>query len=78
MMEFQQTINLAIGIAASVMGWFLRELWAAVKELKADLSKMREAIPADYVPRNELERMFDKIDHKLDKLFEKLDHKVDR
>ena len=34
-MEYQQLLNVILGVAMSVIGWFARELWAAVKELKA-------------------------------------------
>ena len=39
-MENQHLINMFLGIGMTVVGWFARELWAAVKELKADLAKL--------------------------------------
>ena len=46
-MEMQNIIDLALGGVMVVIGWFARELWAAVKELKADLSKLREDLPKE-------------------------------
>ena len=39
-MENQHLINALVGVGMSVLGWFARELWSAVKELKADLAKL--------------------------------------
>ena len=47
-MELQQLINVILGATMSVVGWFARELWSAVKELKYDLSKMREDLPQEF------------------------------
>jgi hypothetical protein len=52
-MENQQFINVFFGIGMTVVGWFARELWAAVKELKVDLAKLREDLPKDYVAKDD-------------------------
>ena len=52
-MESQHLINTALGLGFSVLGWFARELWSAVKELKADLSKLREDLPKTYVAKDD-------------------------
>ena len=44
-MEYQSLINTGAGIAFTVTGWFAREMWTAVKELKSDLAKLREELP---------------------------------
>jgi hypothetical protein len=77
-MNSQDLINLAFGAAASVLGWFARELWAAVKELKADLSKLREELPKVYVTRDDFKDDIREIKDMLTKLFDKLDHKADK
>ena len=43
-MENQQFINLFFGVGLTVTGWFARELWAAVKDLKTDLAKQKNLI----------------------------------
>ena len=77
-MNSQDLINLAFGAAASVLGWFARELWAAVKELKAELSKLREELPKVYVTRDDFKDDVREIKEMLTKLFDKLDHKADK
>lgn len=77
-MEYQQTINFAIGSGFAIIGWFARELWSAVKELKADLSKMREDLPVKYVQKDDYREDIREVKHLLAKIFEKLDDKVDK
>jgi hypothetical protein len=77
-MENQQFINLFFGVGLTVMGWFARELWAAVKELKADLAKLREDLPKDYVSRDDYKDDIRDIKGMLAKIFEKLENKADK
>jgi hypothetical protein len=77
-MESQQVINMFLGIGMTVMGWFARELWAAVKELKADLAKLREDLPKDYVARDDYREDIREVKALLAKIFEKLEGKADR
>jgi hypothetical protein len=77
-MENQQVINMFLGVGMTVVGWFARELWAAVKELKADLAKLREDLPKDYVSRDDYKDDIRDIKGMLAKIFEKLENKADK
>jgi len=77
-MENQHLINALVGIGMSVLGWFARELWSAVKELKADLAKLREDLPKDYVIRSDYREDIRDIKAMLAKIFEKLEAKADK
>lgn len=77
-MESQQFINLFLGIGLTVMGWFARELWAAVKELKVDLAKLRENLPKDYIAKDDYKEDIREIKSMLEKIFEKLENKADK
>ena len=77
-MENQQVINVFLGLGMTVVGWFARELWAAVKELKADLAKLREDLPKDYVARDDYREDIREVKALLAKIFEKLEHKADK
>lgn len=77
-MNSQDLINLAFGASASVLGWFARELWSAVKELKADLAKLREELPRNYVIRDDYKDDIREIKEMLTKLFDRLDGKADK
>lgn len=77
-MDFQSILNLVLGTVSAVLGWFARELWDAIKELKEDLAKLREELPKEYIRKSDfidfrkeiieyLQRIEDKIDTKVDK-----------
>ena len=72
--EYQSIINLAGGAVLAVIGWFARQIWDAVKELRKDLHKIEVALPREYVRKDELgeikapiQKIFDKLDGKQDK-----------
>lgn len=77
-MNTQDLINLGLITAASVLGWFAREMWSAVKDLKADLAKLREELPRNYVIRDDYKDDIREIKEMLTKLFDRLDHKADK
>lgn len=77
-MSDQAIINIIIGTALSVLGWFARQLWDAVQELKKDMQKLEVELPSYYVKKDELETRFDKLEVMLQRIFEKLDTKADK
>ena len=77
-MEFQHFLNLAVGATLSVLGWFARQLWSAVQDLKKDLTAVEIALPTHYVRKEELETRLDKLEAILNRIYEKLDSKADK
>lgn len=77
-MDSQNLINLAFGAASAVLGWFARELWNAVKELKSELAKLREEMPRAYVMKEDYRRDIYEIKELLGKIFDRLDNKADK
>ena len=84
-MDWQNLINIAGGAALAVVGWFARQLWDSVKELKSDIGNLRLHVSETYVKKSEMETLkmemdkrFDRIELLLDRLYEKLDSKVDK
>ena len=77
-MEYQSLINSAAGFAFTIAGWFSREMWSAVKELKSDLAKLREELPKTYVTRDDNRDDIREIKEMLGKIFDKLDTKQDK
>ena len=70
----QQLINILFGAALAAAGWFARELWSAVQELKADLSKL----PLFYVARQDYRDDMKEVKDMLSKIFDRLDNKQDK
>jgi hypothetical protein len=84
-MDFQFIINLGGATAIGVGGWFARQLWDSVKELKNDVVSLRLSMSESYVKKSEvdgfradMDKRFDRIEMLLDKLYDKLDSKVDK
>jgi len=78
MSEYQTLINIFLGAALTVSGWFYRVLWDAVSDLKTDLSKLREEIAKDYTPRNDFKEFATEIRTMFQKISDKLDNKADK
>ena len=62
----------------AVCGWFARELWAAVKDLKSDLAKLREEIPKVYLQRDDYREDMRDIKEMFNKIMDKLELKQDK
>jgi len=77
-MENQHLINGLLAGGFTVLGWFARELWAAVKELKVDIASLREDLPKEYVAKDDYREDIRDIKAMLAKIFEKLEAKADK
>ena len=77
-MTDQAIINLIIGAVLSVLGWFARQLWDAVQDLKSDMKQIEVDLPTHYVRKEDLEYRLDRIEASLNRIFERLDHKADK
>lgn len=74
----QDLLNLIGGIGLTALGWFARELWSAVKELKTDLAKLREELPKTYAQRDDVKDDFKEIKQMLTDIYQELRKKADK
>jgi len=77
-MEMQHIIDLGLGASMAVIGWFAREMWGAVKELKSDLSKLREDLPKSYVAKDDYREDIRELKEIMNKVFDRLENKADK
>lgn len=77
-MDSQSLINLAFGIILTGMGWFARQLWDAVKELRTDLHKIETDLPRQYVPREEFRHEIQNLTEIAREIFRKIDDLRDK
>lgn len=77
-MAFQDVINLVGGVTLTVIGWFARELWSAVKELKNDLGRLREELPKTYAQKDDVKDGFKEIREILNDIYQELRRKADK
>jgi uncharacterized UPF0160 family protein len=74
-MDTQSLLNLLFSSAGLILGWFLRELWAAVKDLKGDLAKLREELPKEYVAKDDYRQDVKELKDMIAKLFDILENR---
>ncbi|MCL2658784.1 MAG: hypothetical protein FWD62_15515 [Betaproteobacteria bacterium] len=77
-METRLLIDVLFGAGLAAVGWLARELWSVIKELKEDVSGLRENLPKEYVLKADMENALVRIDTKLDKIFDRLEGKADK
>jgi len=77
-MEFQNIVNTVLLIISGSIGWFAKELWSVLKELKEDLSSLKEDLPRSYVLREDYKQDIKDLKEIMGKIFDKLDNKLDR
>jgi hypothetical protein len=69
-MDNQSLLNILFSSTGLVLGWFLRELWTAVKELKQDLAKLREELPKEYISKDDYRQDIKELKDMISKLFD--------
>lgn len=77
-MDWQTIINIGAGSLLAMLGWFARQIWDSVQELKNDVKQIEIDLPTFYVKKDEITTRFDRVELLLDKIFEKLETKADR
>jgi chaperonin cofactor prefoldin len=77
-MDYQALLNIVLGVALSVGGWFVRQMWDAVQNLKSDIQRIEVDLPSNYVRKSDLDARLDKIDESLEKIFDRLNTKMDK
>ena len=74
----QSTINLALGAALAIAGWFARILWEAVQSLKSDVHQIEVDMPINYVRKDDMDKRMDHIEDMFKRIYDKLDGKADK
>ena len=77
-MEWQTIINLIGGSALAGVGWFARQIWDSVAELRRDVHQIEVDLPSNYVKKVDIEARFDRLENILERIFDRLDNKVDK
>ena len=78
MMEFQQIVDISVSTILMALGWWCRQIWDSVQQLKKDVQKIEVDLPTHYVRKVDIEASFDRLENILYKIFDKLDNKADK
>lgn len=77
-MQLSDFLPAIFGAVMAIMGWFTRVLWDAQKELRADLGRLREELPRQFVLREDYRADILEIKSLLREVRETLADKADR
>lgn len=77
-MDTQTLMNVGASLAIGAGGWFVREIWGAMKELRDDLHQLEVDLPKTYVSRFDMDKRMDHIEVMFQRIYDKLDGKVDK
>jgi hypothetical protein len=84
-MDWQTAINFGGSALIAAIGWFARQLWTAVDNLKKDVNDLGLHVSENYVKKAELQtfksdmdKRFDRIEMLIDKVYLKVDAKADK
>ena len=73
-MEAQSLINIIAGVAAFFAGWMINSITRSIDKIEDKLN----AVPIDYVSKNDYKDDLKRVYEMLDKIFVKIDDKVDK
>ena len=77
-MDTQNVMNMISVAAIATGGWFAREIWGAVKELRRDLHELEVDVPKSYVSKFDMDKRMDHIEDMFKRIYDKLDGKADK
>jgi hypothetical protein len=73
-MEAQSLINIVAAIAAFFAGWMINSITRSIDKIEDKLN----AVPVDYVSKNDYKDDLKRVYEMLDKIFCRLDDKADK
>jgi hypothetical protein len=77
-MDWQNIINIALGTFIGAVGWFARQVWDSVQNLKEDIKQIEIDLPTNYARKIDIDARFDKLETILQKIFDRLESKADK
>jgi hypothetical protein len=83
-MDSQSVFDWMVGIGGAVVGWALKMIWEAIKEMRTDIKDLDKQMHEDFVRRDDFKDAvqelkgdmrvgFNKVDTTLGLIFKKLD-----
>lgn len=74
----QDLINIAAGAVLAAIGWFARQLYESVSELRRNVHQIEIDLPMNYVRREDYSETMKRIEAIVERIFDKLDEKADK
>lgn len=67
-----------VGVVSAGLGWWMKDIWEAHRQLRAELSAFKQDIPEKYVAKADFRDDMREIKDTLRAIYEKLDSKADK
>ena len=77
-MDFQNVMDGVMALVGAVLGWFVKIIWDAIKELQKDLKETNQTIHEHYVRKEDYRLDIAEIRGMFNRIMDKLDNKVDK
>jgi chorismate mutase len=88
-MDWQTVINFVLGSFTALIGWFAREIWDAIKELRGEIKQLDRQMHQDFVRRDDfrdamaehkqdMQQGFREVKELLGAVFKRLESKQDK
>ena len=74
----QPLINWVFTAFGATLGWLVKVLWDAIKDLKTDLKLIEREVHTNYVSKDDYRQDILEVKEILKQIFDKLDKKVDK
>jgi hypothetical protein len=76
-MDWQIIINVGAAGALASIGWFARQIWEMVQDLKEDIKRIEVELPTHYVSKDDFNDRWNEVLKALHRLEDKMDRVVE-
>ena len=77
-MNWQEVSTGLLAVVCGGLGWFLRQLWDAVNDLKNQIHSLEADIRTNFSRRDDVREMFNNVLEAVRRVEDKIDTKADR
>ena len=77
-MDFQNVMDGVLALVGAVLGWFVKIIWDAIKELQRDMKETSQSLHEHYVRKEDYRIDIAEIRGMFNRIMDKLDNKVDK
>ena len=77
-MDFQNILDGVMALTGAVLGWFVKIIWDAIKELQRDMKETNQPIHEQYVRKDDYRIDMAEIKGMFNRIMDKLEQKADK
>ena len=77
-MEFQMILNTLLPLVFVALGWFCKEIWSAVQNLKEDMNNLKTHLAENYLHKDDFNSRWDEVLKAIHRIEDKLDKLKDK